>query len=222
MSCVERQGGTKESAHLLYATGVHHPSGALTNPLSHPSTKGVFAADRTRSDAALTSSPVEAAVQDPSAAGHKGLYLVGLFKLSKAIFFTTVGAGALHLMHRNIGDLLMRLIDSLPIDPEGRVVSMLMDKADLIDAHDLRRIGAGAFIYALLCLVEGTGLVLRKTWAEYFTVVLTAMGLPVEGFEILHRFTWFKVGALVVNLLILIYLLWVLKARGKNTYPPVG
>src|SRR5579875_2268223 len=123
-----------------------------------------------------------------SPAERRGLTIVGIFKISKTIFFTSIGAGALHLVHRNLGDLVMRLVDALPIDPEGRVVSIIMDKADLIDAHDLRRIGAGAFIYAVLCLVEGTGLLMRKTWAEYFTVVLTALGLPVEAFEILHRF----------------------------------
>ncbi len=154
-----------------------------------------------------------------STADHRGLFFVGLFKLSKALFFTSVGAGALHLVHRNIGDFVMRIIDLLPIDPEGRVVSMIMDKADLIDAHDLRRIGAGAFIYATLCLVEGYGLVMRRTWAEYFTVVLTFLGLPVETFEILRRFTWYKVGAFAINLFILLYLLWVLKKRGKNVYP---
>ena len=157
---------------------------------------------------------------DPcSPAERRGLFLVGIFKLSKVVFFTSIGAGAFHLVHRNLGDLVMHLIDSLPIDPEGRVVSMVMDKADLIDAHDLRRIGAGAFIYATLCLIEGTGLLLRKTWAEYFTTILTAMGLPVEIFEILRHFTWFKVAALVTNLVILFYLLWVLKKRGRNLYP---
>ena len=156
---------------------------------------------------------------DSSIAERRGLFLVGLFKISKVVFFTTVGAGAFHLVHRNLGDLVMRLIDSLPIDPEGRVVSVVMDKADLINAHDLRRIGIGAFIYALVCLVEGTGLLMRKTWAEYFTVVLTALGLPVETFEIFRHFNWYKVGALLVNLGILLYLLWVLKKRGKNGYP---
>lgn len=183
------------------------------------------AADQSHPANDLRSRPGEGSPQQRPAvcpADQRGLFLVGLFKLTKAIFFTSVGAGALHLVHRNLGDLVMRLIDSLPIDPEGRLVSLIMDKADLIDAHDLRRIGAGAFIYAILCLVEGTGLVLRKTWAEYFTVVLTALGLPVELFEILHRFTWFKVGAIAVNLLILLYLLWVLKRRGKNTYPTIG
>ena len=150
-----------------------------------------------------------------TAAESRGLFLVGLFKLSKAIFFVAVGAGALHLVHRNVGDLLMRLIDALPIDPEGRVVSMLMDKADLINAHDLRRICVGAFIYAILCLVEGTGLLLRKPWAEYFTVILTAMGLPLELWELARRTTWFKAGALGANLAILLYLLWILKRHQR-------
>lgn len=157
-----------------------------------------------------------------SAAERRGLFLVGLFKIGKFLFFVAIGAGALHLVHRNLGDLVMRLVDALPIDPEGRVVSIIMDKADLIDAHDLRRIGAGACTYAVVCLVEGTGLLLRKTWAEYFTVVLTALGLPVEAFEILHRFNWYKVGAFAVNFLILLYLLWVLKKRGKNGDPTSG
>lgn len=152
---------------------------------------------------------------DCTEAERRGLFFVGLFKLSKAIFFIAVGAGALHLVHRNVGDLVMRLIDALPIDPEGRVVSLVMDKADLINAHDLRRICLGAFIYAALCLIEGTGLLLRKGWAEYVTVILTAMGLPLELWELVHRTTWFKAGALAANLAILFYLLWILNRHQR-------
>ena len=148
-----------------------------------------------------------------SDAERRGLFLVGLFKLAKAVFFIGIGAGAIHLVNRNLGDLVMRLVDVLPIDPEGRVVSLVMDKADLIDAHDLRRIGAGAFIYAVLCLIEGTGLLMRKQWAEYFTVILTVLGLPLELFELIHHATWLKAGALAANLLILFYLVWILKRR---------
>ncbi len=148
-------------------------------------------------------------------AEKRGLLLLGLFKFSKALFFTAIGFGALHLVHRNLGQLVMQLVEALPIDPEGRVVSMVMDKADLIDGHDLRRIGAGAFIYATLCLIEGYGLVLRKSWGEYFTVILTMLGLPLELFELVHRATWFKAGALAANLAILWYLLWILKRRQR-------
>ena len=145
-----------------------------------------------------------------------GLLLVGLFKMSKAVFFFAVGVGALHLIHRNLGDVLMRIIEMLPIDPEGRIVSVVMDKADLINGHDLRRIGAGAFIYSTLCVIEGTGLLMRKTWAEYFTVILTVLGLPLEFFELVRRFTLFRVGSLLTNLVILAYLLFILKRRQRE------
>ncbi len=146
-------------------------------------------------------------------ASEGGLLVVGAFKLLKALFFIAIGLGALHLVHRNFGDLVMHLVDSLPIDPEGRIVSMVMDKADLINGHDLRRIGAGAIIYAMLCLIEGTGLLLRKGWAEYFTLILTTLGLPLELFELVRHATLFRAGALAINLLILLYLGWVLKQR---------
>lgn len=146
-------------------------------------------------------------------ATERGLLVVGVFKLLKALFFIAIGLGALHLVHRNLGELVMRLVDSLPIDPEGRVVSMVMDKADLVNGHDLRRIGAGAIIYAVLCLIEGSGLMLRKAWAEYFTLILTTLGLPLELFELVRHATMFRAGALAVNLLILLYLGWVLKQR---------
>jgi uncharacterized membrane protein (DUF2068 family) len=150
----------------------------------------------------------------PATGGHsRGLILVGLFKLSKAIFFTAVGAGALHLVHKDLGDVLMHVVDALRIDPESRFVGMLMYKADLINVHELRRAGTLSILYAAVCVVEGTGLVLEKGWAEYFTVFLTAMGLPWESYELLERFSPYKVVLLLINIVVLLYLLWVLKKK---------
>lgn len=139
-----------------------------------------------------------------------------MFKLSKAIFFTAVGAGALHLVHKNVGDVLMHIIDALRIDPERRFVGVLMDQAGLLNNHELRRAGTLSILYAVVCLVEGTGLVLEKRWAEYFTVILTATGLPWESYELLERFSPYKVGLLAINLAVLLYLVWVLKKKKKG------
>ena len=146
-----------------------------------------------------------------SARHSRGLLLVGLFKMSKALFFTALGAGALHLVHRDLGDMVMKLADALRIDPEGRLVSLLMDKADLIDPHHLRQAGILSFLYAGVCVVEGTGLLLEKTWAEYFTVILTAAALPWEIYELFAHFSGFRIGLLLINLAVLAYLLWFLK-----------
>jgi uncharacterized membrane protein (DUF2068 family) len=152
----------------------------------------------------------------------RGLLLVGLFKLSKAIFFTAVGAGALHLVHKNVSDVLMHIVDTLRIDQEHRLVAFLLSKASVISSHQLRQASTLSFLYAAVCVVEGTGLVLRKSWAEYFTVFLTAMGLPWECYELVHKFSPYKVGLLLINLVVLAYLVWVLKQKRSETSQSQG
>ena len=124
--------------------------------------------------------------------------------------------GALHMMHRDLGDEAMRLAIALRFDPEGRLVTLLMEKADLIDASRLREIGFGTFAYSALALVEGTGLMLRKVWAEYLTLGLTVAFLPWELFELARRPGLFRLGLLVINLLVLVYLLRLLDRKRKH------
>lgn len=143
----------------------------------------------------------------------RGLLLIGLFKFSKAIFFSAVGAGALDLVHKNLGDMLMHVIAALHMDPEGHFVGILMDRADLIGHHQLRQGAIFSFSYAALCVVEGTGLTLRKVWAEYFTVILTAGALPWESYELVVHYSSYKIAFLAANLVVLFYLLWVLKRK---------
>jgi uncharacterized membrane protein (DUF2068 family) len=54
----------------------------------------------------------------------------------------------------------------------------------------------GAIIYALLEGTEGVGLAMRRRWAEYLTVVATGLLIPYEAYEVVHKVTLFKVGAL--------------------------
>jgi uncharacterized membrane protein (DUF2068 family) len=155
--------------------------------------------------------------------GHeRGLLLVGLFKLSKAIFFTAVGAGALHLVNKDIGVVLLQVVDALRIDPERHFVTLLVDHAGLIDPHELRRASLLSFLYAVVCVVEGTGLVLEKRWAEYFTVILTTLGLPWESYELVESYSSYKVALLAINLIVLLYLLWILKRKREEAEPEGG
>jgi uncharacterized membrane protein (DUF2068 family) len=152
-----------------------------------------------------------------SRVGHqRGLLLVGLFKLSKAIFFTAVGAGAMDLMNKDISAVVMHVVDVLRIDPERHFVGILMEHVGLIQPQTLRRAGILSFLYAMVCVVEGTGLILEKRWAEYFTVTLTALALPWESYELIEKYSPYKVGLLVINLVVLIYLVWILRKRRQD------
>ena len=75
-----------------------------------------------------------------------------------------------------------------------------------IEPKQLKEISAGTFFYSSLLLTEGIGLLLRKRGAEYFTVISTGVFIPLEVYEIFHRFTWVKVWVLIVNVAIVWYL----------------
>ena len=76
------------------------------------------------------------------------------------------------------------------------------------------------FAYAVVCLVEGTGLMLEKRWAEYFTVTLTALALPLECFELYKQFTSLRIGLLLLNLVVLGYLIWLLRRQRRRETTP--
>ncbi len=149
----------------------------------------------------------------PKSSHDRGLLLIGLFKLAKAIFFFGVGVGAIHLLHKDLEDEIMRLALKFRFDPESRFVSLLLDKVDLIDAHRLRQISVATFGYSALALTEGVGLLLERVWAEYLTVILTASFLPWELYELARRLDWFHLSLLLINLAVLGYLVWLLRRK---------
>ena len=79
--------------------------------------------------------------------------------------------------------------------------------------QQLKALSAGTFFYAALLLTEGTGLLMRKHWAEYFTVITTAALIPLEVYELANHFSWGKILVLIVNVAILVYLVARLRKR---------
>lgn len=148
--------------------------------------------------------------------GHprdRGLLLIAIFKLFKSVFFFFLGVGALHLMNKDLSDEVQRLARELRFEPESRVVALVMDKVDLIDAARLREIGFATFAYSAIALTEGVGLWLEKQWAEFLTLGLTVAFLPWELFELARRPSWVRLGLLLLNLLVLWYLVWLLRRK---------
>ena len=146
---------------------------------------------------------------------NRWLVLIAAYKFLLAAMFVAVGFGALRLMHKDIDDVISHLGDLLRFNPESRFVNFLYDRASLINDPLLKRIGALAFSYAGLSLLEGIGLYLEKAWGEYLTLAITASFLPWEIFEIFHRFTLVHVALLVVNVFVFIYLLRIVASRRK-------
>ncbi|OLB79643.1 MAG: hypothetical protein AUI14_09615 [Actinobacteria bacterium 13_2_20CM_2_71_6] len=71
----------------------------------------------------------------------------------------------------------------------------------------LAAVAIGLLVYGILQLVEAVGLWLLKRWGEYFAVVATSLGIPIEIYELIEKITVVRVGALVLNIAAVIYLL---------------
>jgi uncharacterized membrane protein (DUF2068 family) len=141
------------------------------------------------------------------------LITIGTFKILEGTLFVLLGLGVVRLLHRDVADLLLRAAMALRLDTESRFVNLLLEKVQLLTPHSMRLISEGIFLKAGLDFAEGIGLVLEKTWAEWLTIGLTASFLPWEIFEIAKHFTWLKVGFTLLNILVLVYLVWVQRLR---------
>jgi uncharacterized membrane protein (DUF2068 family) len=134
------------------------------------------------------------------------LPLIGAFKLVKALLILGLALGLLRLAHGDAAPMLDRWVSELHIDPDGEHVGRIVQKILLLDENRLRALSAGMLAYASLFSVEGVGLLLRRRWAEWLTVVATASFVPLELYEIVRHPSPLRVALLVVNLAIVWYL----------------
>jgi uncharacterized membrane protein (DUF2068 family) len=148
-------------------------------------------------------------------AHNKWLVLIGAVKLLKAVLLVALGFGALKLLHRDLVDTVTRWVLDMRFDPEGRLVSLVLEKISGITPHRLRQISIGIFCYAAMDVIEGSGLVLEKWWAEYLTLIVTASFLPWEAFEILRHITKAKVVIALLNVAVVVYLVVYLQGRAR-------
>jgi len=145
----------------------------------------------------------------------RGLVLIGLFKLGKALLFFCIGVGAVHFLHKDLEDTVMQVATALRFDTESHFVELVLRKADLLTPHRLREISLATFAYSALALTEGVGLLMEKVWAEYLTLILTIAFLPWEAYELVRRTSTIRAGVVGLNLVVLAYLVWLLRQKGR-------
>ena len=104
-------------------------------------------------------------------------------------------------------------VEMMRMDPDNHYIHGALVRVFRVTPKQLKALSAGTFLYAGLFLTEGMGLLARKHWAEYLTVVSTALFIPLEVYEIWHRFTWVRVAILIINVLTVWYLAARLRRR---------
>lgn len=141
--------------------------------------------------------------KEPPAAG---LLLIGLFKLLKGLLLVAVGVGALKLLHKDVAAVIDHWVELLRVDPDNRFIHRLILKVVNVSPRQLKELSVGTFFYASLLLTEGVGLLMRRRWAEYFTVITTGVFIPLEVYELVHKLTVVRIAVTLLNVAIVWYL----------------
>ena len=77
-----------------------------------------------------------------------------------------------------------------------------LDELFSLKKGTLQLVGAGLAGLAVIEGVEAVGLWYQRRWAEYLTLIVTTLLIPLEIYELTATVSWFKVVALIVNLAI--------------------
>ena len=135
------------------------------------------------------------------------LLAIALFKLVKASLLIVLGVGALSLVHdHDVAATLRDVVAEFRVDPQNAFIHRTITRISGLDAKRLEELSVGTFVYAAVFLVEGTGLLFRKRWAEYLTTLVTLSFIPFEVYEMVHHPSVLKAVGIGVNALIVAYL----------------
>jgi uncharacterized membrane protein (DUF2068 family) len=138
---------------------------------------------------------------------------VALLEAAKGLVVIFAGFGLLSLVHRNLQSLAEQFVGRLHLNPAKETARIFLEAASHLDDARLRLLALLALLYASLRLIEAYGLWMQKRWAEWFAVVSGGIYVPLEISELTRGFAWVKVSALAINLVIVIYIGFVLAKR---------
>lgn len=131
---------------------------------------------------------------------------IAVFKMVKGALLLFIGLGLLNLVHAEIATLFWHLIEALHLKTDSRLMHALVLKVDALQPHSVLVGGLVSLGYAGLLLVEGIGLWLERAWAAYLTVVSMSLLMPFELYEVMKQVSMVRIGVLLLNLVIVLYL----------------
>ena len=148
--------------------------------------------------------------------GDRALLVIAVFKFIKGAVLLALAFGALtFFLHKDVASEVEHWLDQLRIDPDNQFVGALLSKLQLVHSKELKELSALGAGYAALFLTEGTGLLFRKRWAEWLTIVATSSLMPFEVYELVKEFTAVRLLALLVNAAVVLYLIYLVRQKER-------
>jgi uncharacterized membrane protein (DUF2068 family) len=139
-----------------------------------------------------------------------GVRTVAIFEAAKGGLVLAVGLGLLTLLNRDVEVIAEHLVRLSHLNPASRYPHIFLDAASHVTNGRLWAFAAAAGLYSIVRGIEAYGLWKELRWAEWFALISGGLYVPVEIYEMFHRFTWLKGAVLASNLAIVAYMAYAL------------
>jgi uncharacterized membrane protein (DUF2068 family) len=129
------------------------------------------------------------------------------FKILKCLALVAIGV-VLLVTRRTLpaNDLLGEVARWLHLPLTSRVLQRALMSAASLTPQREALVACTALAYGGLFATEAVGLSMRAGWARWLTIVATSCLIPLECYELARRPTVVRVGILLVNLAVVVYL----------------
>jgi uncharacterized membrane protein (DUF2068 family) len=138
-----------------------------------------------------------------------GLRLIAVIKLVKAALLLATSYGLYKLLNPELVDRLHEWLNSLTDTFERRLLERGLDWVDELGTAHIHGILVVTGVYTTILVTEGIGLWLHKIWAEWLTVLASALLIPFELWHLFFGRSHSPLAVLVattLNVVIVIYL----------------
>lgn len=154
---------------------------------------------------------MQAIIRDPPARRDRLLPWIAAERAFRTVVLLTVGVVLVTHPHANWASEIATFAQHLGLDPKNNWIHRLIEKVSKISSNQDVVFGVVALAYGVLEGAEAYGLWKRRRWGEWLTVAATSLLFIPEVWELTKSATLLKVGALLVNIAVVAYLLWRLR-----------
>ncbi|HKE48996.1 MAG TPA: DUF2127 domain-containing protein [Rhodanobacteraceae bacterium] len=154
--------------------------------------------------------------------GPRALALIAAFKFVKSTLLVVLATLLFRLTRPEAGAEFAAWLTALPVATGHEFVAHALHEFLGMSPHTIGFLAIVALAYAILYAIEGFGLWRNARWAEYLTVISTSLFIPIEIYEMARHFTPMKLGGLIVNIAIVVYLVRLLRLQLAAEHVPVA
>lgn len=149
----------------------------------------------------------------PPQPANRALRWIGTLQLVKGLVLIALALGLLSFLHRDVDEIVGVWMSKVGINIEKGHAAAFLEMLNLVTDKQLFQMSLVAFGFAGVLVTQGTGLLLRKEWAKYLTLVATSLLIPYEAFELAKGFGYVKVSVLLVNIAIVALMIYLVRAK---------